>query len=522
MLARMPAIAVWTDEGRNDRAASVDIAATESGALQVAVEAPSAAVSFVALRWEWDTPAGARVLGDHWERGYGDLEWRGVVPERPLPWYALVHHPKKGDTHGFGVETGAGAICSWRVDEKGITLLLDLRSGGLGVRLGSRRLNAATVQALTASAGESPFAFARRFCAVLCPAPLLPKQPVYGGNDWYFRYGKISADTVRHDSGLIRDLSPVSANLPFYVIDAGWYADRDGYRGPYDRGNSGFPDMSGLAEELRRQEIRPGIWIRPLLTGADVPDSWKLPADRPHELAGEGAYLDPSVPDVLDLVRADIARLRGWGYELIKHDFTTFDSLGRWGRDMGPLIAPGGWSFADRSRTTAEIIRDLYQAIRDAAGDALIIGCNTIGHLGAGLFELQRTGDDTSGKYWERTRRIGVNTVAFRMPQQGAFFAADADCVGLTDKVPWEQNRQWLDLLSKSGTPLFVSADPAAVGPEQRAALKEAFARASEPMPPAEPLDWMETTCPRRWRTADGDFAYDWEYFPGSSFACPI
>ena len=177
---------------------------------------------------------------------------------------------------------------------------------------------------------------------------------------------------------------------------------------------------------------------------------------------------------------------------------------------MGTTLTVGPWQFHDPSRTTAEIISQLYRTIRAAAGDALLIGCNTIGHFAAGHFEIQRTGDDTSGKQWERTRRMGINTLAFRMPQQGTFFGADADCVGLTNAIPWELNRQWLDLLARSGTPLFVSAAPDALGPDQKSALKEAFALASQPQKPAEPLDWLHTTCPRQWRTGTQTKNYHW------------
>lgn len=231
--------------------------------------------------------------------------------------------------------------------------------------------------------------------------------------------------------------------------------------------------------------------------------------------------LDPSVPDVLERVSADIARLAGWGYGLIKQDFTTWDITGRWGSEMTTGITAGGWAFADSTRTTAEIITSLYTAIQDAAGDAQIIGCNTVGHLSAGLFALQRTGDDTSGKHWERTRKMGVNSLAFRLPQHGTFWAADADCVGLRPDISWEENRQWLDVLARSGTALFVSADPAAVGPAQKAALRDAFAVAARPVPPAEPVDWLDTTCPRVWRFGDKEVTYDWHPFPGSAFSCP-
>jgi alpha-galactosidase len=140
-----------------------------------------------------------------------------------------------------------------------------------------------------------------------------------------------------------------------------------------------------------------------------------------------------------------------------------------------------------------------------------LIGCNTIGHLGAGLFELQRIGDDTSGREWRRTRKMGVNTLAFRLPQHGTFFAADADCVPITAAIPLRLTEQWLDVVSRSGTPLFVSADPKVTGAKERAAIRIAFARsASTQEVGLEPLDWMETTVPERWRAADQTLVYDW------------
>ncbi|MGI4788552.1 MAG: hypothetical protein ACRYFS_06845 [Janthinobacterium lividum] len=515
-------IAVWTDDGRADSAAEVALIPRPDGSVQISVEAHRASVTDIVIRWGGPLEAGARILGDHWERGYGDLEWRGVVPERTLPWYALIHDPKTGETQGVGVETGAASFASWRIDQTGISLVLDVRCGGKGVQLGGRRLTAATIRELMSGPGETPFAFARRFCRALCRAPRLPSLPIYGGNDWYSRYGGITSETVKQDSTLIRELSPNGGNAPSFVIDAGWYPTDQHDGAVYDHGNTGFPDLPGLADWMRGIGIRPGIWIRPLLRTEDVPQSWRVSPQ--HPLAqSPGVFLDPSVPEVLELIRADFERLAGWGYGLIKQDFTTYDITGRWGMAMTPNITTAGWSFADRTRTTAEIITNLYKAIRLGAGDAQIIGCNTVGHLAAGLFEIQRTGDDTSGKHWERTRKMGVNSLAFRMPQHGTFFCADADCVGLKPEIPWDQNRLWLDLLSRSGTALFVSAHPDATGPEQRTALKEAFSRAALPAAPAEPMDWLDTTCPSVWRFGDAGETqtYDWHPFPGSSFACP-
>ena len=127
---------------------------------------------------------------------------------------------------------------------------------------------------------------------------------------------------------------------------------------------------------------------------------------------------------------------------------------------MGTRLTNGSWRFHDHTKTTAELIVRFYEVIHEAAKredrqDVLILGCNCIGHLGAGLMQGNRTGDDTSGVEWERTRKMGINTLAFRMLQQGTFYGADADCVGITEHIDWNKNRQWMEVLAESGTPIF-------------------------------------------------------------------
>ncbi len=469
------------------------------------LRAPQAALLKLRLRWDGSPTPGLIYLGDQWERSYGDLGWRGLDPERVLPWYFLASDSRS--TVAVGVQTGAGSFCYWQIDDSGVTLVVDVRNGGRGVLLADRELPAATLVARRFP-GVSPFFAAREFCRAMCPAPRLPAAPVYGGNNWYYAYGKSSAADIRRDSERIASWSPQRGNQPFMVIDDGWQPSENA--GPWDRGGKDFPDMPALAGEMRRLGVRPGIWVRPLVTRDSVPAAWRLnsPAAR-RELS----TLDPTVPDVAAKVQQDIQRLKEWGYDLIKHDFSTYDLLGRWGFDMGAVLTSDGWSFADRGRTNAEIVLDFYRSLRTAAGDALLLGCNTVGHLGAGIFELQRTGDDTSGRDWNRTRKMGINTLAFRAPQHNAFFAIDADCVGLTRDVPWSENRQWLDLLSRSGTPLFVSAAPDAMGTPQVEAVREAFARASMQQPLGEPLDWMINTEPAHWKLDGAPVTYRW--FPG-------
>jgi alpha-galactosidase len=133
-----------------------------------------------------------------------------------------------------------------------------------------------------------------------------------------------------------------------------------------------------------------------------------------------------------------------------------------------------------------------------------------------GLFDAQRTGDDVSGMAWERTRRMGVNTLAFRLPQNRSFFAVDADCVPLTSDVPWEKTKQWLSAIAESGTVLLISPQPQATGPAQSDAIREAFARCASGSS-SEPLDWIDSRTPGAWRSTAGDKHYSWLEKDGAS-----
>jgi alpha-galactosidase len=475
-----------------------------SGSLAMTLAAPGIAIKRVHARWSGSLDGTRLLLGDAWERAYGDLEWRGWVPDRVMPWYFAT--TDGATTHCYGVRTGANAFCSWLADPRGVTLSADVRSGSVGVQLGERTLPVCDVMSRAGHAGETSFAAVHAFCKAMCPSPRLPSFPVYGTNDWYWAYGNNSAASVREDAHRVVELAPTGANRPFVVIDDGWQPegghDKNG-AGQWDRGNEKFPDMPALVADVKKTGARAGIWIRALQASPDTPASWRF--------ARERGTLDPSLPEVRHKVAADIARLHDWGFELIKHDYSTYDIFGRWGSTMGTAMTRDGWSFgAGTTQTTAEIIKEFYQTIRTAAGDSIVDGCNTVSHLSAGLFEMCRIGDDTSGNEWPRTRKMGVNSLAFRAAQHGAFYVADGDCVGVTTAQPWSLNRQWLDLLAHSGTTLFASLAPDALGVEQRRDLRAAFALAAVRQPLAEPLDWQHTVIPSHWAFGNRRATYDW------------
>ena len=105
--------------------------------------------------------------------------------------------------------------------------------------------------------GEGALPAVRAFCSVMCEKPRLPREPIYGSNDWYYAYGKNSEEQTLRDVDMVAELSSANAVRPFVVIDMGW------------ENSAAFHDMGALAAEMRRRKVRPGIWIRPLLAPSD-------------------------------------------------------------------------------------------------------------------------------------------------------------------------------------------------------------------------------------------------------------
>ncbi len=485
------------------------------GNLVIEIQSPQSKLSSVTLHWnKAGKYSSSNILNDEWERTYGDVSWHKPASEEILPWYFM--ECKGIHTNGFGVKTAASAFCSWQITESQLSLSMDTRNGGNGVQLGNRKLVAAEIVTIRNHPGETAFQTLRRFTKMMCHKARMPANPVYGINDWYFTYGNNSEKLILQLTEMMAPMADGLENRPFSVIDAGWFMgppsspDNCCWGDRMDQPNQKFGDMSSVAGKIKKAAMRPGIWTRPLCGSYKDPKTMMLPIIKGRE--ENYPVLDPSIPENLQRVQNYFKLYNDWGFELVKFDFTSFDIMGKWGFEMlkDQSMSSPGWNMHDQSKTNAEIILHLYKAIREAAGINYINGCNTFSHLSAGLFELNRIGDDTSGNQWDRTRKMGVNTLAFRGVQNGTFYAADPDCVGLTTKIPWSKNKQWMELVAKSGTPLFISAQPEATGSEQKKKIKECFHLASRHLPLGEPLDWKETRIPKKWRLNGEIVDFDW------------
>ncbi len=468
--------------------------------LDLYVTAANDKVKFIELEWKFQSDNGIYVLGDAWERSYGELEFRKLSDnDRCMPWYFVATN--KTECFCFGVKTQPNAFISFKYTVDGIKATVDCRNGNCGVELGGTKLHLATFVYKNYSS-DDVYACLHDYCKTLCDNPILPKERIYGGNNWYYAYGKSSYGEIIADTKIQVELASGIENRPFEVIDDCWQIHS--CEGPWIP-NEKFGDMQKLAEEIKKIGARPGIWVR-LLHNRDsaITDDMRILRD------GKRQYLDPTHPAVREYIKSDIERIRGWGYELLKHDFTTFDLFGAWGSNL--FLTENdieGWSFYDKSKTNAEITLDLYRLIKDTAQDMYIIGCNTVSHLCAGLVEINRTGNDTSGREWEATKKNGVNTLAFRLAQNEAFYMCDADCVGiLEDNIPWEKNKQWLHVLSYSNTPLFVSCNDKLTD-EQKKDLAEAY-KVFQENHTIRPVDIFENLTPSVWEVDGEAVNYEW------------
>lgn len=465
--------------------------------------------SWVKIEWEADFSSHSLVLGDAWERTYGDVCWKPIFEPTFHPWYFSV---KDGDVIScIGVKTGPSALCSWTVSERIVTLLMDVRCGCLDTQFEGRKIKLAELVSLTEQ-GDA-FNIINKFCRKMCDKPALPKTAFYGGNDWYDCYGNNSYDSILSHSKLLSECSVGLKNRPYLTIDTGWqkffnwYSEDYYIGGPFNECNVKFGDMKKLAEEIHAMDVKPGIWYRPLQTIEYMPDDAFLRRQNINQ-----KILDPSHPMVIEKTQEDVQRFIDWGYELIKQDFTTYDVFGHYAPEMTQSVVEGDWSFYDRSKTSAEIFKEYYILMKNASKQALINACETFSHLSAGVFDIYRIGDDTSGLKHPITIKMGVNTVAVRGVQHNAFYSADPDCVAITDRITWEQSEQWLEFLKYSGLPLNVSVQKECYTKEVREAITEAFAIASEPHKVAEPIDWYDTKTPTRWLTFDGEKEFVWKY----------
>ena len=502
-------------EGKwSSKTSSVVFAPDANAGVRILVSSPGAALTGVRVEWKASFAHEALMLSDDW----CGLGWKRIGKARSSAWYFMIAGRYGAD--GYGVKVRPNSLVHWTVSPSSVVLYLDVSAGGAGVHLSGRTLEACTLVSRLGRKGESAFASGQAFCRQMCTDPRLPKEPVFGYNDWYCAYGANTATNFLADAAYVVSVTRGLSVKPFVVMDDGWQpmsppavqkktGKFDSGWGPWFAASSQFGmEMGEFASKIAALGAKPGLWYRPMRAWDDAPKAWKV--------EGHPESFDPTVPEVMAEIASDMKRFREWGFKLVKIDFLVYDFNGQFlfpGK-IGESVFSQKRLWRDRSRTSAERMLELYKTLREGAGDdMIIIGCGAFGHLAAGLFEVNRIGFDTSGKNWRQTAENGPHSLAMRSIQHGTFYCIDADCVGLASAgaIAWEKNSQWLDLLSRSHTACFLSWSRALATPEIRAAFAAAFSASANGGDVAEPLDWFKERSPRNWRFSNGEVAnYNW------------
>ena len=466
----------------------------------------------IKLRWRGDMSDAQLILGDAFERNYSysfgfDLFgfWHTLMPERKMPWYFHVFDGER--LNCFGVKTGPDAVCYFQCDERGITLWLDMRNFSGGVSL-KEPLLAAEVVCREGEYGEDPYVAAQSFCRMMCEKPVLPKTPIFGVNNWYWAYGNISHDSVMGECDQLMDMCSDAVNKPFMIIDDGWQSGRHKNEegnvyngGPWTTSLPAFPSMADTAAKIREKGAIPGLWFRPLLAYGDLPSG----IVSPYQNHPVGTMIDATHPDVLDMTYISVKTMVDWGYGLIKHDFTTYDTIG-----LFDTLPDGDAHFYDKSVTNCTMLKRLFKTIQNAAGDAEVIGCNAANHLVAGIHSSNRSGHDTSGNSFEITRIAGAASL-IRLPQNNTFFSVDPDCAAFTERVPIDINLDFLEACANTGVVTLASVKPGILKGKDLARIRKIYKTASEGGIGAVPDKWVGNNAPSRFTAPSGEkFDYDW------------
>lgn len=470
-------------------------------------------VKYLKLRFNGNMHAVESVYGDQWERCGSNayLEWRSVMPRRALGWFCYA---KAGNRIAcYGVKTGADCFAFWQIDPRGVTLFLNLCIGSDGTDL-QAPLCACEVIEMVGEEGENPYNVAKRFSARLCDAPILPKEPIFGVNNWYWAYGKISRQSIQTETEYLLQMCEGTTHKPYMIIDDGWQLNRTYGTGAYIGGpwlpNDRFVNMAATAEDIQKKGAKAGIWFRPLLSLGDIPEVAKLKNSETG-----GIILDPTHPYTLERVANDAAQLRSWGYDLIKHDFTTIDVMSvdtLTTEQHTKFIGSSNRHFFDKTITTATAIKNLYKAIQHGAAGADVIACNAIGHLTAGIHSIYRTGQDTSGRSFEWTHRNGINSV-MRLPLNDTFYRADPDCAAFTDRVDADLNLDFLEMCAITGMTTLASVTPGILTKDQMQRINAIYRIADADNCRFTIEGYDRCACPELFRSDDGTQlrSFDWE-----------
>lgn len=258
---------------------------------------------------------------------------------------------------------------------------------------------------------------------------------------WYHYFTAVTeADIVENLDQMDRLELPVEV----VQLDDGYQSELGDWLTLSDR----FASLRDLVGRIRDRGRRAGIWVAPFLAGArselvrDHPD-WLIPdATAGHNWDQDLYGLDTTHPGTAAYLTEVFGIFREIGFDFFKIDFVYGAAL------PGPRH--------DRDATPVQAYRRGVQLIRDAVGDAYVLGCGAPILPSIGLVDGMRIGADIAlqhrpeGGDMTRPGQLSavMNGVA-RAYQQGRFWVNDPDC--LVARPEMEHREDWAAHVERYG-----------------------------------------------------------------------
>ncbi|MBI4955435.1 MAG: alpha-galactosidase [Myxococcales bacterium] len=227
----------------------------------------------------------------------------------------------------FAGATSAARWKPWARAYRGAGLVVELTSGGAGehVPVAAGQILAGEPFLLALGDGLE-MAFAGWADALATRRATSAPPAEAGWNSWYELWDGVDETGVRANAALARALLEprLAPGTPLrIVVDDGWEAAWGDWTP-----NAKFPSgLDGLAADLAADGFELGVWLAPLLAGAQSqvyaahPD-WFLPdATYKHPKHGTMHVLDVTNVDAAAHLSSVIGTIVGWGYGLLKIDF---------------------------------------------------------------------------------------------------------------------------------------------------------------------------------------------------------
>lgn len=339
------------------------------------------------------------------------------------------------------------------------------------------------------------------------------ERPMSGWCSWHYAFFHITEDDIERNLKFAADrpdiFTPEPGGFEYVLIDYGWQQSIGSPR----VNERQFPGgMKRLADRIRQQGFKPGIWIAPFWIEGDA----DLVTEHPEYLLRDGngellrghatfqsplSYrLDVSHPGARQYVLAQLDQLvNEWGYDLVKMDFLETATV---------TISEerSGVRYCNDELTSIEHLRsmcvEMQQFVDRSGRDIWLSPCGSPALTLAGIFKSNFVAEDAIIRFlpdkidMHGGVKVFAETLALRRYLHGNIWTNNYESVILREPRPYKEARINATSAGLAGGVIFIGDDLSLLGPDRL----QLYARMLPIYPvQARSLDLFDTAFSEQW-----------------------